>query len=197
MPILPRRSFLHLAAAALPTLTARLFAQTAQTSQPATTAPIAPPTPAPVPNTQDRYAFKRILPNGTTAFKVSSKDCRNDFFAMEHHHTAKGGPPRHLHHNEDEWFYVLEGEYLVEVGTQLHTLKAGDSILGPRGVSHAFAYIGDTSGRLLITYAPAGKMEEFFDSRDHTATGRSTYVFEAAKMHAFGMELLGPPIKVS
>ncbi len=48
-----------------------------------------------------------------TAFKVSSKDCANDFFAMEHHQTKKGGPPRHLHHGEDEWFYVLEGEYVV------------------------------------------------------------------------------------
>ncbi len=184
------RSFLHLLAAAAPP--ARLLAQTPSPA-PAETSP---PT-APVPNAEDRYAFKRVLPNGTTAFKVSSKDCRNDFFAMEHHHTAKGGPPRHLHHNEDEWFYVLEGEYVVEVGGQLHTLKAGDSILGPRGLSHAFAYIGTTSGRLLITYAPAGKMEEFFNSRDHTTTGRSTYVFEAARMHAFGMELLGPPITVT
>ncbi len=189
MPTLPRRTFLHLLAAALP---ARLLAQTPSPAPAENTPP-----PAPILATQDRYALKRILPNGTTAFKVSSKDCRNDFFAMEHHHTAKGGPPRHLHHNEDEWFYVLEGEYLVEVGAHLHTLKAGDSVLGPRGISHAFAYNGATSGRLLITYAPAGKMEEFFDSRDHTAGGRSTYVFGAARMHAFGMELLGPPITVS
>jgi len=173
MTTLPRRSFLHLLAAALP---ARLLSQTA----PAT--PTAPTTATiPIPNQEDRYALHRILPNGTTAFKVSSQDCRNDFFAMEHHHTAKGGPPRHLHHNEDEWFYVLEGEYLVEVGGHLHTLRAGDSLLGPRGVPHAFAFNGSTSGRLLITYAPAGRMEEFFDSRDKAPGGRSTYVFEAAR----------------
>jgi len=40
-------------------------------------------------------------------------------------------------------------------------------------------------------------MKEFFDTRDHTPGGRTTYVNNAAEMHAFGMELLGPPITVS
>ena len=112
---------------------------------------------------------------------------------MEHHHSKKGGPPRHL---QDEWFYVIEGEYLVEVGTQLHHLKAGDSVLGPREVSHAFAFVGESTGRFLITYAPAGKMEEFFDSRDK-AGGRTTFVNNAEIMRAYGMELLGPPLAIT
>jgi mannose-6-phosphate isomerase-like protein (cupin superfamily) len=115
---------------------------------------------------------------------------------MEHHHTKKGGPPRHLHHIEDEWFYVIEGEYIVEVGTQRHHLKAGDSVLGPRGVPHAFAFVGEGTGRFLITYAPAGRMEEFFDTQDK-AGGRTAYVTDAAKMRAYNMELLGPPISIT
>jgi mannose-6-phosphate isomerase-like protein (cupin superfamily) len=116
---------------------------------------------------------------------------------MEHSHTRKGGPPRHLHHNEDEWFYVVEGTYVVEIGTTMHTLHAGDSVLGPRGISHAFAFMGEGSGRLLITYAPAGRMEEYFASRSKDLGGRTAYVNDAAKMAAFGMELLGPPITTS
>ncbi len=116
---------------------------------------------------------------------------------MEHNHTRKGGPPRHLHHGEDEWFYVVEGTYLVEVGGAMHTLKTGDSILGPRGISHSFAFVGEGEGRLLITYAPAGKMEAYFDSRGKDPGARSAYVTDAAKMQAFGMELLGPPISLS
>jgi mannose-6-phosphate isomerase-like protein (cupin superfamily) len=187
MTFLKRRSFLQLAAAALPS---SLFAKSLQPQ------PSVPPVTAPIPSGGDRYDFKRVLPNGTTTFKVSSKDCRGDFFAMEHHHTSKGGPPRHLHHIEDEWFYVLEGEYLVEVGTELHHLKAGDSVLGPRGVSHAFAFVGEGAGRFLITYAPAGKMEEFFNTRDR-AGGRTTYVNDAEKMRAYNMELLGPPLSIT
>jgi oxalate decarboxylase/phosphoglucose isomerase-like protein (cupin superfamily) len=108
----------------------------------------------------------------------------------------EGRPHRHLHHNEDEWWYDLDGEYLVEVGTQLHRLKAGGSILGPRGVSHAFAFVGEGTGRFLITYAPAGRMEEFFDTQDK-AGGRTAYVTDAAKMRAYNMELLGPPISIT
>lgn len=115
---------------------------------------------------------------------------------MEHHHAKKGGPPRHLHHGEDEWFYILAGEYLVEVGGVLHHLKTGDSILGPREVPHAFAYVGESTGRLLITYAPAGRMEAFFNSRDHLPGGRSTFVNDAEKMRAYGMELTGPTLDV-
>lgn len=194
MTVLKRRSFLQLAAAAIPS---SLFAKTLQ-PQPSTQAPPSPaPVTVPIHSGEDRYDFKRIIPNGTTTFKVSSKDCSGDFFAMEHHHTTRGGPPRHLHHNEDEWFYVIEGDYLVEVGTKLHRLKAGDSVLGPRGVSHAFAFVGEGTGRFLITYAPAGKMEEFFDTRDRAPGGRTTYVNDAEKMRAYGMELLGSPLSIT
>ncbi len=187
---LPRRTFLRAAAALVPTLTAARLLRAAQESS---TPPITPI--PPLHRDEDRYASKRPIPNGTSTFKVSSKDCRNDFFAMEHHHTAKGGPPLHLHHVEDEWFYVLDGEYRVKVGDALHTLHPGDSILGPRGIPHAFAFVGPTTGRLLITYAPAGRMEEFFDSRDRNG-GRTNYVTNGEKMRAFGMELLGPQLSV-
>lgn len=71
-------------------------------------------------------------------------------------------------------------------------LHAGDSVLGPRGVSHAFAFNGEISGRLLITYALAGRMEEYFNSRSKDTGGRTAYVTDAAKMAAFGMELRSP-----
>lgn len=192
MPVLKRRTFLQLLAAALPP---SLFASTLQTPAPAAPGSSVPsPDLSPIRAGEDRYGVKRPLPNGTTTFKVSSKDCRDDFFAMEHHHTAKGGPPLHLHTVEDEWFYVLEGEYIVKVGDQLHHLKAGDSVLGPRNVPHAFAFVGESSGRFLITYAPAGRMEEFFDGQDRG--GGRTYDLKE-RMAAFGMKYLGPPLQVT
>ena len=165
---LPRRSFLRSAAALLPAFT---LARSLRAADDPTA-----PTP-PLHRDEDRYAAKRPLPNGTSTFKVSTKNCRNDFFAMEHHHTAKGGPPLHRHTIEDEWFYVLEGEYRVKVGSTLYTLRAVDSVLGPRGIPHSFAFVGFTAGRILITYAPAGRMEEFFSAQDST-TGR-TYALDA------------------
>ena len=199
MTVLRRRSFLELMAA---TFSARLVAfsparSMGQAAGGNRSNDASAPAIQPVLNSADRYDFKRILPNGTTTFKVSSRDSHGGFFAMEHRHLKKGGPPRHLHTVEDEWFYVLEGEYLVEIGGKMHRLNAGDSVLGPRGVPHAFAFVGERSGRFLITYAPAGRMEEFFDTRDRQPGGRSTYVNDAEKMRAYGMELTGPPIAVT
>ena len=141
--MIKRRSFLQNLALLVPS---SLFAQSSRESGNAKNVQGGSEIPvAPVRSGEDRYNFKRNIPNGESGFKVSSKDCRGDFFAMEHHHTKKGGPPRHLHHGEDEWFYVVDGEYLVEVGGVSHHLKTGDSVLGPRGIPHAFAFVGATS----------------------------------------------------
>lgn len=106
-----RCSFLEMAMAALP-LTA--FAQT-QTE---------PPPGVLVSAGQDRYAKTRRIPTGSSAFKVSSQDSRGGLFVMEHSNDKKGGPPLHLHHYEDEWFYIIEGEYLIQVDYSQDTISS-------------------------------------------------------------------------
>jgi hypothetical protein len=68
-------------------------------------------------------------------------------------------------------------------------LKSGDSILGPREVPHAWAFVGDTPGKLLIVFAPANKMEEFLRlNRPRGDADRN----DAELYRAHGLELLGP-----
>ena len=74
---------------------------------------------------------------------------------------------------EDECFYCLAGEYIVEVGERRYELRPGDAVLGPRRVPHAFAFVGSTPGRLLVGFTPAGRMEQFF--RDLDARGALLY----------------------
>jgi len=179
MDIVGRRSFLTGAMTALPIALSR---QSTKTSAPTRVAPVL--------NGEDRLGEHHKVGVSSTAFKVSTQDSHGDLFIMEHANQKKGGPPRHLHHAEDEWFYVLEGDYVVEVGGELFRLKAGDSALGPRGVAHAWAFIGDTPGRLLIAFAPANRMEEFFRS---AANARAN---DAQRFRAFGMELTGPPLTI-
>ena len=81
---------------------------------------------------------------------------------LENTFHAKGGPARHLHVAQDEWFYAVEGEFVLEVGSDRHRLGPGDSLLAPRGVPHVWAHVGDGRGRILIAFAPAGQMEAFF-----------------------------------
>lgn len=73
-----------------------------------------------------------------------------------------GGPPPHTHQNEDETFFVLEGEFeFTENGTTL-TRRAGESFHAKRGGLHAFRNSGSSDGKLLIFVAPAG-LDRFFE----------------------------------
>ena len=70
------------------------------------------------------------------------------------------GPPPHIHHLEEEQFYVLEGQLTYSVGDQIFEVRTGDFIHIPRGTVHSFKN-GPRPSRLLATFAPAG-IEGFF-----------------------------------
>lgn len=73
-----------------------------------------------------------------------------------------GGPPPHAHQNEDEIFFVLEGDYeFLERGVWTE-LKPGQAVWGMRGLVHTFRNAGTTEGRMLIFSVPAG-LEEYFE----------------------------------
>jgi mannose-6-phosphate isomerase-like protein (cupin superfamily) len=178
-----RRSFLQVMLAALPV---EVFAQTA--SSPATAKPVR------VPFGMDREGKKHTIGVSSTTYKVLTQDTGGALFVMEQSNEKKGGPTRHLHHDVDELFYSIEGEYIVEVGSERVHLKPGDCILGPREIPHAWAFAGGSPGRLLISFAPAGKMEAFFNEREKHGIKPGDYTNDAAFMRAFGMELIGPPL---
>lgn len=141
---------------------------------------------------EDRFGEHRGLGISSIAFKVVPQDS-NGLFVLENTFRAKGGPARHLHHEQDEWFYAAEGEFIVEVGEERIRMKPGDSLLAPRKVPHVWAYVGDATGRMLITFMPAGKMEAFF--REVTKANAMPPQ-DPALWQAHGMELLGPPLSV-
>ena len=95
-------------------------------------------------------------------FKVPTRDTGGGLFVMEHTHLLPGGPALHLHYNQEEWFYVMEGEVVFQVGDQRVQLQPGESVLAPRRVPHTFSSIGEKPSRLLIAFCPAGKMEQYF-----------------------------------
>jgi quercetin dioxygenase-like cupin family protein len=138
----------------------------------------------------DRHGEQRKLGISNIAFKVSAQDSR-DVFILENTLQGKGGPERHLHYEQDEWFYVVEGEFRFEVGDTQHTLVAGDSLMAARGVPHVWASIGESGGRILIVFTPAGKMEAFF--RHMALAGRMPGP-DPELWRTYGMEWLGPPL---
>lgn len=140
----------------------------------------------------DRFGETRSLGISTIAFKVTPED-GGDVLVLENAFHAPGGPARHRHHDQDEWFVALEGEFVFEVGTERFRLRPGDTLWAPRGVPHVWAYVGDTRGRILIGFSPAGQMEAFF--REVTkANAMPPQDPEVWRAH--GMELMGPPLVV-
>lgn len=135
---------------------------------------------------QDRYGEHRTMGFDSLAFKVGTAETDGRLFLIEHTHLQRGGPPLHMHPQQEEWFYVMEGQVDFQVGEERVRLGPGESVLGPRGVPHTFSATGRGASRLLIAFSPAGEMEMFFREV------RDPHMQDAAVWRQYGMELVGP-----
>ena len=127
--------------------------------------------------------------------KVSTADSAGALFVFEHANMSKGGPPRHFHYEQDEWFHAVTGDFLFEVGDEQFTLRPGDSLFAPRMVPHVWAYVGDNPGTLLLAVQPAGSLEAFFLRSSKMAKLPSPEEAEQ-QFAAHGMKVVGPPLNV-
>ena len=62
----------------------------------------------------------------------------------------KGGLPLFIHHLQDEIFYILDGDYLFQVGEEQQNLKAGGTIFLPRQVKHTWAKLTENGKMLYV-----------------------------------------------
>lgn len=93
-------------------------------------------------------------------FLVTGAESGGSYFTLIANVGPFGGPPPHVHHLEEEQFYVLEGELTICVGDETFQLMTGDFVHIPRETVHSFKN-GAAPARLLATFAPAG-IEGFF-----------------------------------
>jgi quercetin dioxygenase-like cupin family protein len=141
---------------------------------------------------QDRFRGQRGLGISSITFKVTMEDS-NRLLIIENTFREKGGPARHLHYEQDEWFYAVDGGFLIEVGKERYILKPGDSLLAPRNVPHVWACTSDKGGKMLIAFTPPGKMEAFFRK---VTENNAMPPQDPELWRAHGMELLGPPLSL-
>jgi DNA-binding transcriptional MerR regulator/quercetin dioxygenase-like cupin family protein len=146
---------------------------------------------------KDRFGEHIKLGGEPNDCKVSAQDTDGAMCVFEF--TGGSCGPRHLHYDQDEWIYVIDGEFKFDVGDKRFRVGAGESVFIPRKVPHVWACVSGKPGKILNVYQPAGKMEEFF--RELGKYNGKPYVHEALSFdefcrlfHDHGMDLLGPPL---
>ncbi len=148
---------------------------------------------------ETRYKEK-ILFNGSTPidFKLLSTDTDDRLSVFISTNNLNGfGPPLHLHHHFDEFFCVLEGSFLFQLGDEKVSFNAGDSIFVPRNVKHCFNYTGEHSGTLFVGMLPGKGMENYFTDMGKLLVGKEMPDMKAlqALYKSYDSEIIGPPMK--
>ncbi len=93
----------------------------------------------------------------------NAENTGGSFAVIECITTPGGGPPPHIHTNEDEFWTVLDGTFEITIGGATHAAGPGDFAFGPRGIAHSFRNTADTPSRILLGFTPGG-IEGFLPS---------------------------------
>jgi len=122
---------------------------------------------------------------------LTSADSAGSCSIFELRIRPKNGSPLHVHHREDEWFYVLSGEFIFRPGKDEYRLPAGASIWLPREVPHVWANVAPEDSKMILTCTPGG-FEKFFDESSRVPSDNMAKITEVSAK--YGMEMLDPPI---
>jgi mannose-6-phosphate isomerase-like protein (cupin superfamily) len=101
----------------------------------------------------------------------------------------KSGPPTHIHQTEDEFFYVVKGDFKLKLGDRIVSAPAQSVMFVPRGTAHTFQNVGTEPGVILVGVTPGGA-EKMFEERQ--GVDAETLRALAKK---YNMEVVGPPIQ--
>jgi quercetin dioxygenase-like cupin family protein len=140
----------------------------------------------------------RFLGGGVLTIKASAAETGGAFLLFEDVMARGKTTPLHVHAGEDETLYVIEGEILVHIDGDDHTVGAHGVAVAPRGVPHAFLVTSETA-RVLTLQTP-GSAEAFYRDASEPAGADAdpsgpvdmARVREAAASTG-GMRVLGPP----
>jgi len=104
-----------------------------------------------------------------TSVKATAETTHGAFGLIEQLIPAGFASPYHVHHAEDEAFYVIEGELTVILDGRKLKAGPGAYVFGPRDIPHGFRVDGSESARILVLAAPAG-FERFIIEMSEPAT---------------------------
>jgi len=136
---------------------------------------------------------------GRITVKAGPDETGNAFSQFVVDDPRGSAPPLHVHHNEDEAFYILEGEVTFFVGGERIDVGAGDYVFGSRGVPHAYL-VRSERAKMLVTISPSGSEQLFVSlgvpvtsAEPPSDTVMPPFPEMARLFGAYGAEILGPP----
>ena len=142
------------------------------------------------------------IPNpvgGEIEFKARVEQTGGVVTAFESFPAPGEGPPLHIHQEDNEVIYFLDGEFRMKVDDVVRNAPAGSFVFIPKGVPHTWQSVGDVPGRLLVIFVPGtAGMEQFFERfAAHAAGDPSAAEAFVALGKAAGMMVVGPPLMQS
>ena len=137
-----------------------------------------------------------IFPDAITLkILLSGRDTNGQVAIFEDIVEAGVGPPRHIHYEQDETFFFLEGEFIAEVDGEIYKCKPGDIVFIPKGSVHAFKNVGNAPGRIRYLFSPALTIEAMFRELYETLEDgvlQTETMTQIVLKH--GQEIVGPPL---
>jgi mannose-6-phosphate isomerase-like protein (cupin superfamily) len=95
------------------------------------------------------------------AFKITGEEAGGSLCVVELIAFPHNGPPPHIHHREDESFYILDGAFSFLLGDRTTEAGQGFFCRVPKGTLHTYQNIGTQPGKALVILTPAG-FEKFW-----------------------------------
>jgi quercetin dioxygenase-like cupin family protein len=95
--------------------------------------------------------------------KVKGEETEGAFSLLEEIDPPDFVTPLHIHRNEDEYFYVLEGEVTFTIGEEIIPAKPGTFVFAPRDVAHMYKIDNSNPAKIITMLVPAGLENLFID----------------------------------
>ena len=135
--------------------------------------------------------------------RLSHRDGRDGISILEQTAPRGDSPPRHFHVDEDEVFHVLEGELRFALDDHERIVKAGETVIAPKGITHTYRVESERGRWLVVT--TRGQFEDFVRTMARPAGNADVppaagppppdaIAALAATAKRFGIEIVGPPL---
>jgi quercetin dioxygenase-like cupin family protein len=130
------------------------------------------------------------LLDGIWSVKLSGNETAGQFALVEHTCTKAGSIPLHLHEEEAETLYVVEGEIELQIGESITRLGPGVTVHLPKRAPHAYRVIGDLPCRILHAFHPAGLENYFREAQMISSDRRSDWWILSSLGAEYGLRFL-------